>query len=74
MPEGQLFVMGDHRDHSVDSRQFGVVPVGNGDRARRLRFWPLDTLELLQTPTYPDVPPATADSDHPQPARCPPRS
>lgn len=61
VPPGHVFVMGDHRDASVDSRQFGVVPVGNVIGRAVLRFWPLDTLGVLQTPTYPDLPPATAN-------------
>lgn len=56
VPEGQLVVMGDHRDASVDSRDFGPVPVGNVIGRAVLRFWPLDTLGILQTPTYPELP------------------
>lgn len=28
VPEGTVFLVGDHRDHSADSRAFGPVPVG----------------------------------------------
>jgi len=55
---GELFAMGDNREHSVDSRRFGVVPVGNVVGRAWLRFWPIDTLNLFQTPTYPTVPAA----------------
>jgi len=60
VPAGELIVMGDHRDASVDSRDFGPVPVANVIGRAVLRFWPLDTLGILQTPTYPDVPSAPA--------------
>jgi signal peptidase I len=56
VPAGELIVMGDHRNASVDSRDFGPVPVGNVIGRAVLRFWPLDTLGIIQTPTYPGVP------------------
>lgn len=41
VPEGHLFVMGDNRENSRDSREFG--PVRRGDLIGRvsLRFWPV---------------------------------
>ena len=52
VPDGQLFVMGDHRQVSVDSRVFGFVPVSSVIGRAVLRYWPLSSLELVQTPTY----------------------
>ena len=57
---GEVFVMGDNREHSVDSREFGVVATDEIIGRAWLRFWPLDSLGLLQVPTYPDLPPAPA--------------
>ena len=45
--EGELFVMGDHRGNSVDSRVFGTVPVDNVVGRAWLRYWPLDVFGLL---------------------------
>lgn len=57
---GELFVMGDHRDGSVDSRAFGVIRVEDVIGRAVIRFWPPSSLGILQTPTYPDVPAGTA--------------
>ena len=55
VPEGDLFLMGDHRANSADSRTFGPVPIGRVVGRAWLRYWPLDTFGILQTPTYPSL-------------------
>lgn len=57
VPEGQLFVLGDHRRQSTDSRSGDVGFVGVDDVVGRawLRFFPLDSLGILQTPEYPEL-------------------
>jgi signal peptidase I len=55
IPDGELFVMGDHRAKSSDSRTFG--PIQNGDVIGRawLRYWPFDSFGILPTPTHPEL-------------------
>jgi len=55
VPEGELFLMGDHRGSSADSRQFGTVAVDKVIGRAWLRYWPLNTLEILPTPTHPEL-------------------
>ena len=55
IPQGELFLMGDHRSNSADSRIFGPVAVDQVIGRAWLRYWPLDTFGILSTPTYPEL-------------------
>ena len=47
VPEGCIWVMGDNRENSADSRYFGAVPQENLIGVAFLRYWPLDRIGLL---------------------------
>ena len=51
VPDGELFLMGDHRKRSADSREFGTVGVDKVIGRAWLRYWPINTLSILPTPT-----------------------
>ena len=55
VPTGDVFLMGDHRQNSEDSRTFGTVAVSQVIGRAWLRYWPLDTFGILPTPTYPEL-------------------
>lgn len=55
VPAGELFLMGDHRGSSADSREFGTVAVDKVIGRAWLRYWPLNTLQILPTPTHPEL-------------------
>jgi signal peptidase I len=56
VPTSMLFVLGDHRPASEDSRVFGPIAISSVLGRAWLRYWPLDSFGILKPPTYPGGP------------------
>ena len=42
MPEGYIYILGDHRDRSNDSRFFGPVPINRVKGHALVMYWSTD--------------------------------
>jgi signal peptidase I len=52
---GDLFVLGDNRENSSDSRVFGPIHRDSVVGRAWLRYWPLASFGVLAHPTYPEL-------------------
>lgn len=65
VPEGQVFVLGDNRTNSSDSRVFGPVPVENVIGKAWFAYWPPSDAGLVPHHDYPGIPETVAAAASP---------
>jgi len=55
VPKGFLYVLGDNRDNSSDSHEWGLLPRANVVGRAMFSYWPLSDLSWLRQPSYPGL-------------------
>jgi signal peptidase I len=72
--KGEVFVLGDHRQASQDSRAFGPIKRSSVIGRAWLRYWPIGSFSLIESAHYEGIPdPAPAEDATPtaQPSASP---
>lgn len=55
VPADSVFVMGDNRTNSEDSRVFGLVPIDNIIGKAWITYWPVDDIGIVPHNEYPEL-------------------